>query len=219
MWLGAYYVNNTIYVNLKDAFNIQKFAIGGLNIAEILKDYIIDFDSDDEYFVAGGSQTASTSEAFVASGTQSSAIDLSDKELALSMLINRDLLTLKLGDKLFDTILEYIPEDLLGFDIKDLFYQEINGGLQVELNTSDSINLSVDVALGLDGDRYNTDSEYVKLTDETAKAEQNESLANKATQVTMSRAATLFAQSRPKKKTTLKQANAMPSTKSKRTKA
>lgn len=179
LWLGAYYVNNTIYVNLKDAFNIQKFAIGGLNIAEILKDYIIDFDSDDEYFVAGGSQTASTSEAFVASGAQSSAVDLSDKELALSILINRDLLTLKLGDKLFDTILEYIPEDLLGFDIKDLFYQEVNGGLQVELNTSDSINLSVDVALGLDGDRYNTDSEYVKLTDETAKAEQNESLANK----------------------------------------
>ncbi|HBW05592.1 MAG TPA: hypothetical protein DEF02_03285, partial [Clostridiales bacterium] len=173
LWLGAYYVNNTIYVNLEEAFNIQKFAVGGLNIAEILKDYIIDFDSDDEYFVAGDEQTASTSEAFVASGAQASDVDLSDKELALSMLINKDLLTLKLGDKLFDTILEYIPEDLLGFDIKDLFYQEINGGLQVELNTSDSINLSVDVALGLDGDRYNKDSDYAGTDAD------KESLANK----------------------------------------
>ena len=46
LWLGAYYVNNTIYLNLEDAFNIQKVAIGGLNIAEILKDYIIDFDTE-----------------------------------------------------------------------------------------------------------------------------------------------------------------------------
>lgn len=89
------------------------------------------------------------------------------------MLINKDLFTLKLGDKLFDTILEYIPEDLLGFDIKDLFYQEINGGVQVELNTSDSINLSVDVALGLDGDRYNRDSVY------TASEQDKEALVGK----------------------------------------
>lgn len=161
LWLGAYYVNNTIYLNLEDAFNIQKVAIGGLNIAEILKDYIIDFDTEKALFTAGSSaQAASTDEAFVASDAQTSDINLSDKELALSMLINKDLFTLKLGDQLFDTILEYIPEDLLGFDIKDLFYQEINGGVQVELNTSDSINLSVDVALGLDGDRYNKDSVY-----------------------------------------------------------
>ena len=36
LWLGAYYVNNTIYLNLEEAFNIQKVAIGGLNIAELL---------------------------------------------------------------------------------------------------------------------------------------------------------------------------------------
>jgi len=62
---------------------------------------------------------------------------------------------------------------LLGFDIKDLFYQEINGGLQVELNTSDSINLTVDVALGLDGDRYNKDFDYAGTDAD------KESLANK----------------------------------------
>ena len=149
LWLGAYYVNNTIYLNLEDAFNIQKVAIGGLNIAEILKDYIIEFDTEKALFTAGSSaQAASTDEAFVASDAQTSDINLSDKELALSMLINKDLFTLK-------------------------FYQEINGGVQVELNTSDSINLSVDVALGLDGDRYNKDSVY------TASEQDKEALVGK----------------------------------------
>lgn len=157
LWAGIYYINNTVYLNLEDTFNIQKVAIGGLNIAEILKDYIIDFDTEEMFVYKPRTQSGSTNEAFVADdSTTSGEVDFTNKDLALALLINKDKLTLALGNILFRTVLEYIPEDLLGFKLKDLFYEEVTGNLKIDLDTSDSINLALGASLGLVGERFNS---------------------------------------------------------------
>ncbi|MDE7373519.1 MAG: hypothetical protein K2N18_05600, partial [Clostridia bacterium] len=106
----------------------------------------------------GEALTATAGNAVVGANGTTGAVgdaDFTNRDLALAILFNKDLLTVALGNKLFDTVIDLLDDNLsLGFDLKDLFYDELNANIQVKLDTSKAISLEVLVALGLVGGRY-----------------------------------------------------------------
>lgn len=144
LWAGIYYINSTIYVNLQDTFNIQKVAISGFNLADLLKDFLIDFDTDNAFKYGNKATSSSTNEAFVAEESFTSGdVDFSNKDLALALLINKDRLTIAIGDILFDTVLEYIPEEFAWLRHQRFVLRRNNGSLKIDLDTSESLILEL----------------------------------------------------------------------------
>ncbi|MDE5601036.1 MAG: hypothetical protein K2J16_00875, partial [Clostridia bacterium] len=166
-WLGLYYINSSVYMDFSDAFDIPKMRLTDFHFGDYLGGL---FNTDmNNLFVAGADTAASSGDALAAADSVTSAkgdVDFTNNDLALAFLFNKDLLTIALGDKLFKTVLDYIPKDLLGFDIHTLFYDEINGSLQIKLDTSDTVDLELKVALGLAGGRYEKAAVFENKADE-----------------------------------------------------
>ncbi|MDE6059947.1 MAG: hypothetical protein K2G31_00515, partial [Clostridia bacterium] len=169
-WIGLYYINSSVYMDFSDAFDIPKMRLTDFHFGDYLGGL---FSTDmNNLFVAGANTADSAGDALAAADSVTSAkgdVDFTNNDLALAFLFNKDLLTIALGDKLFKTVLDYIPKDLLGFDIHTLFYDEINGSLQIKLDTSDMVDLELKVALGLAGGRYEKAAVYENNGDNISK--------------------------------------------------
>ncbi|MEG1529434.1 MAG: hypothetical protein RR405_03675, partial [Clostridia bacterium] len=100
-----------------------------------------------------------------------------EEELAGAILIDYRKLTISIGNILFRYVLDLIKID--GLDIKSLIYKDIEANVDVTLDLKNTINLYIDVALALDGDRYKEvarDNVVVDGVDDVTTATENEAL-------------------------------------------
>ena len=156
-WLGLYYLNNSLYIDAEEFFNIPKIAINGLNIRDILQQLL-----GEDIFIDWDEIGATSSEALAADDSE---IDFSNKELALAILISKNNLAIGIGDKMFDLIIGLLT-DLTNIDFESIIYTAIDGHLAVTLNTEDGIDLEAIAGLDIAGDRYNVVGEVQGYHDE-----------------------------------------------------
>lgn len=161
-WLAAYYLDGMLYIDLS-FFNMPKLAVPMTEISDFIEDMLGDLLNTsiyDDVEISGGS----SSEAITADDTSASddeRADLTTEEKVASLLISERRLALSVGNAFMRYLLENITigDDPLG----SLVYEDLLGSLDVTIDLSDGVDVALDVALMLSGDRY----EYAETTVET----------------------------------------------------
>lgn len=152
-WLAAYYLDGMLYIDLS-FFNMPKLAVPMTEISDFIDDMLgdlLDTSVYDDVEVSGGS----SSEAITAddtAGKDGGKADLTTEEKVASLLISERRLALSVGNAFLRYLLENITigDDPLG----SLVYEDLLGGLDVVIDVSDGLDVSLDLALALTGDRY-----------------------------------------------------------------
>lgn len=152
-WLAAYYLDGMLYIDLS-FFNMPKLAVPMTEISDFIEDKLGDLLNTsiyDDVEISGGS----SSEAITADDTSASddeRADLTTEEKVASLLISERRLALSVGNAFMRYLLENITigDDPLG----SLVYEDLLGGLDVVIDVSDGLDVSLDLALALTGDRY-----------------------------------------------------------------
>lgn len=152
-WLAAYYLDGMLYIDLS-FFNMPKLAVPMTEISDFIEDMLGDLLNSsiyDDVEISGGS----SSEAITADDTSASddeRADLTTEEKVASLLISERRLALSVGNAFMRYLLENITigDDPLG----SLVYEDLLGGLDVVIDVSDGLDVSLDLALALTGDRY-----------------------------------------------------------------
>lgn len=152
-WLAAYYLDGMLYIDLS-FFNMPKLAVPMTEISDFIEDMLGDLLNTsiyDDVEISGGS----SSEAITADDTSASddeRADLTTEEKVASLLISERRLALSVGNAFMRYLLENITigDDPLG----SLVYEDLLGGLDVVIDVSDGLDVSLDLALALTGDRY-----------------------------------------------------------------
>ncbi|MEG2451027.1 MAG: hypothetical protein RSB09_04760, partial [Clostridia bacterium] len=145
IWLAVYLMDGIVYID-GSYFDIPKLSIASFPIKEWLGGLIGGIVDEDIYF---GGDALSGGDAMAASAKVSAT---AEEELAGAILIDYRKLTISIGNILFRYVLDLIKID--GLDIKSLIYKDIEANVDVTLDLKNTINLYLDVALALDGDRY-----------------------------------------------------------------
>ena len=161
-WLAAYYLDGMLYIDLS-FFNMPKLAVPMTEISDFIEDMLGDLLNTsiyDDVEVSGGS----SSEAITADDTDADEqVDdsLTSEDKVASLLISERRLALSVGNAFMRYLLENITigDDPLG----SLVYEDLLGSLDVTIDLSDGVDVALDVALMLSGDRY----EYAETTVET----------------------------------------------------
>ena len=161
-WLAAYYLDGMLYIDLS-FFNMPKLAVPMTEISDFIEDMLGDLLNTsiyDDVEVSGGS----SSEAITADDTDAGEqVDdsLTSEDKVASLLISERRLALSVGNAFMRYLLENITigDDPLG----SLVYEDLLGSLDVTIDLSDGVDVALDVALMLSGDRY----EYAETTVET----------------------------------------------------
>ena len=161
-WLAAYYLDGMLYIDLS-FFNMPKLAVPMTEISDFIEDMLGDLLNTSIYDyveVSGGS----SSEAITADDTDADEqVDdsLTSEDKVASLLISERRLALSVGNAFMRYLLENITigDDPLG----SLVYEDLLGSLDVTIDLSDGVDVALDVALMLSGDRY----EYAETTVET----------------------------------------------------
>ncbi|MEG1662891.1 MAG: hypothetical protein RR338_02800, partial [Clostridia bacterium] len=170
IWLAVYLMDGIVYID-GSYFDIPKLSIASFPIKEWLGGLIGGIVDEDIYF---GGDALSGGDAMAASAKVSAT---AEDELAGAILIDYRKLTISIGNILFRYVLDLIKID--GLDIKSLIYKDIEANVDVTLDLKNTINLYIDVALALDGDRYKEvarDNVVVDGVDDVTTATENEAL-------------------------------------------
>lgn len=156
LWLAAYYMDDMLYIDLS-FFNMPKVAVPMTEISEwiegdLLGD-LLNTSIYDDVEIAGGA-----SEAITADGTSDSEsyadvkADLTTEEKVASLLISNRRLALSVGNAFMRYLLESIT--IGDAPLSSLVYEELLGGLDVTIDLSDGVEVALELALALQGDRY-----------------------------------------------------------------
>lgn len=152
-WLAAYYLDGMLYIDLS-FFNMPKLAVPMTEISDFIEDKLGDLLNTsiyDDVEISGGS----SSEAITADDTSASddeRADLTTEEKVASLLISERRLALSVGNAFMRYLLENIT--IGGDPLGSLVYEDLLGGLDVVIDVSDGLDVSLDLALALTGDRY-----------------------------------------------------------------
>lgn len=152
-WLAAYYLDGMLYIDLS-FFNMPKLAVPMTEISDFIEDMLGDLLNSsiyDDVEISGGS----SSEAITADDTSASddeRADLTTEEKVASLLISERRLALSVGNAFMRYLLENIT--IGGDPLGSLVYEDLLGGLDVVIDVSDGLDVSLDLALALTGDRY-----------------------------------------------------------------
>ena len=152
-WLVAYYLDGMLYIDLS-FFNMPKLAVPMTEISDFIEDKLGDLLNTsiyDDVEISGGS----SSEAITADDTSASdgeRADLTTEEKVASLLISERRLALSVGNAFMRYLLENIT--IGGDPLGSLVYEDLLGGLDVVIDVSDGLDVSLDLALALTGDRY-----------------------------------------------------------------
>lgn len=152
-WLAAYYLDGMLYIDLS-FFNMPKLAVPMTEISDFIEDKLGDLLNSsiyDDVEISGGS----SSEAITADDTSASddeRADLTTEEKVASLLISERRLALSVGNAFMRYLLENIT--IGGDPLGSLVYEDLLGGLDVVIDVSDGLDVSLDLALALTGDRY-----------------------------------------------------------------
>lgn len=152
-WLAAYYLDGMLYIDLS-FFNMPKLAVPMTEISDFIEDMLGDLLNTsiyDDVEISGGS----SSEAITADDTSASddeRADLTTEEKVASLLISERRLALSVGNAFMRYLLENIT--IGGDPLGSLVYEDLLGGLDVVIDVSDGLDVSLDLALALTGDRY-----------------------------------------------------------------
>lgn len=161
-WLAAYYHDGMLYIDLS-FFNMPKLAVPMTEISDFIEDMLGDLLNTsiyDDVEVSGGS----SSEAITADDTDADEqVDdsLTSEDKVASLLISERRLALSVGNAFMRYLLENIT--IGGDPLGSLVYEDLLGSLDVTIDLSDGVDVALDVALMLSGDRY----EYAETTVET----------------------------------------------------
>ena len=161
-WLAAYYLDGMLYIDLS-FFNMPKLAVPMTEISDFIEDMLGDLLNTsiyDDVEVSGGS----SSEAITADDTDADEqVDdsLTSEDKVASLLISERRLALSVGNAFMRYLLENIT--IGGDPLGSLVYEDLLGSLDVTIDLSDGVDVALDVALMLSGDRY----EYAETTVET----------------------------------------------------
>lgn len=161
-WLAAYYLDGMLYIDLS-FFNMPKLAVPMTEISDFIEDKLGDLLNTsiyDDVEVSGGS----SSEAITADDTDADEqVDdsLTSEDKVASLLISERRLALSVGNAFMRYLLENIT--IGGDPLGSLIYEDLLGSLDVTIDLSDGVDVALDVALMLSGDRY----EYAETTVET----------------------------------------------------
>lgn len=152
-WLAVYYLDGMLYIDLS-FFNMPKLAVPMTEISDFIEDKLGDLLNTsiyDDVEISGGS----SSEAITADDTSASddeRADLTTEEKVASLLISERRLALSVGNAFMRYLLENIT--IGGDPLGSLVYEDLLGGLDVVIDVSDGLDVSLDLALALTGDRY-----------------------------------------------------------------
>lgn len=158
-WLAAYYLDGMLYIDLS-FFNMPKLAVPMTEISDFIEDMLGDLLNTsiyDDVEVSGGS----SSEAITADDTDADEqVDdsLTSEDKVASLLISERRLALSVGNAFMRYLLENIT--IGGDPLGSLVYEDLLGSLDVTIDLSDGVDVALDVALMLSGDRY----EYAETT-------------------------------------------------------
>lgn len=158
-WLAAYYLDGMLYIDLS-FFNMPKLAVPMTEISDFIEDKLGDLLNTsiyDDVEVSGGS----SSEAITADDTDADEqVDdsLTSEDKVASLLISERRLALSVGNAFMRYLLENIT--IGGDPLGSLVYEDLLGSLDVTIDLSDGVDVALDVALMLSGDRY----EYAETT-------------------------------------------------------
>lgn len=156
LWLAAYYMDDMLYIDLS-FFNMPKVAVPMTEISDwiegdLLGD-LLNTSIYDDVEVAGSSSEAITADENSGAEVYSDAkADLTTEEKVAALLISNRRLALSVGN----AFLRYLLESITIGDapLNNLVYEELLGGLDVTIDVSDGVEVALELALALQGDRY-----------------------------------------------------------------
>ena len=154
-WLAAYYMDDMLYIDLS-FFNMPKLAVPMTEISDWIEEKLGELLNssiyDDAEVGSSSSAEAITADDSVAPADTDEAADLTTEERVASLLVSERRLSLSIGNALMRYLLSIIT--INGDPIGDLVYDQLKGGLDVTIDVSNGLDVGLDLALMLEGDRY-----------------------------------------------------------------
>lgn len=154
-WLAAYYMDDMLYIDLS-FFNMPKLAVPMTEISDWIEEKLGELLNssiyDDAEVGSSSSAEAITADDSVAPADTDEAADLTTEERVASLLVSERRLSLSIGNALMRYLLSIIT--INGDPIGDLVYDQLKGGLDVTIDVSNGLDVGLDLALVLEGDRY-----------------------------------------------------------------
>lgn len=154
-WLAAYYMDDMLYIDLS-FFNMPKLAVPMTEISDWIESKLGELLNssiyDDAEVGSSSSAEAITADDSVAPADTDEAADLTTEERVASLLVSERRLSLSIGNALMRYLLSIIT--INGDPIGDLVYDQLKGGLDVTIDVSNGLDVGLDLALMLEGDRY-----------------------------------------------------------------
>lgn len=154
-WLAAYYMDDMLYIDLS-FFNMPKLAVPMTEISDWIEEKLGELLNssiyDDAEVGSSSSAEAITADDSAAPADTDEAADLTTEERVASLLVSERRLSLSIGNALMRYLLSIIT--INGDPIGDLVYDQLKGGLDVTIDVSNGLDVGLDLALVLEGDRY-----------------------------------------------------------------
>lgn len=154
-WLAAYYMDDMLYIDLS-FFNMPKLAVPMTEISDWIEEKLGELLNssiyDDAEVGSSSSAEAITADDSVAPADTDEAADLTTEERVASLLVSERRLSLSIGNALMRYLLSIIT--INGDPIGDLVYDQLKGGLDVTIDVSNGLDVGLELALMLEGDRY-----------------------------------------------------------------
>ena len=152
-WLAAYYMNDMIYLDLS-FFGLPRLAVPMTEISTLIEDLLSDLLNTSIYdnveIGTGASEAITADDTANADADEATDMSLEDKVAAL--LISKRKLSVVLGNGIMRWLLSVIT--IGDMPLNDLVYEELQGNMNVTIDISDGIDVSLGAELRLEGDRY-----------------------------------------------------------------
>ena len=152
-WLAAYYMNDMIYLDLS-FFGLPRLAVPMTEISTLIEDLLSDLLNTsiyDNVEIGTGASEAITADD-TANADADEAADMSLEDKVASLLISKRKLSVVLGNGIMRWLLSVIT--IGDMPLNDLVYEELQGNMNVTIDVSDGIDVSLGAELRLEGDRY-----------------------------------------------------------------
>ena len=152
-WLAAYYMNDMIYLDLS-FFGLPRLAVPMTEISTLIEDLLSDLLNTsiyDNVEIGTGASEAITADD-TANADADEAADMSLEDKVASLLISKRKLSVVLGNGIMRWLLSVIT--IGDMPLNDLVYEELQGNMNVTIDISDGIDVSLGAELRLEGDRY-----------------------------------------------------------------
>ena len=152
-WLAAYYMNDMIYLDLS-FFGLPRLAVPMTEISTLIEDLLSDLLNTsiyDNVEIGTGASEAITADD-TANADADEAADMSLEDKVASLLISKRKLSVVLGNGIMRWLLSVIT--IGDMPLNDLVYEELQGSMNVTIDISDGIDVSLGAELRLEGDRY-----------------------------------------------------------------